>query len=174
MMSIVSRSMKSGSDTKNRTELTVLPVLDVDDAKLMYQAYRLNQLPKGWKAQQNLKPTEFIESLDDFIKAHYDLNWSIRDGNQPILILFGKDVERFLILGDVVWWPKTSDRRKVEAVTAVLNEIRKDRVGLIEAEYEYKKFYEILCNHKILRRVGSLYDTIEKNSRTTFFQTRAI
>ena len=121
-----------------------------------------------------MKPQEFIESLDEFIRENYDLNWSVRLENQPLAIVFGKDISRFVVMGDVVWWPKTSDRKKVESIAAVLNEVRKDRVGLIEAEYKDKKFYELLADHKILRRVGSLYDTIEKGSRTTFFQTRAM
>lgn len=139
----------------------------------MYQAYRLNKLPSGWKAQQNLKPVEFVESLDSFIKANYDFNWSIRLNGQPLAVVFGKDAAKFIILGDIVWWPKTATRKKLETGAVLFGEIAKTRVGLIEAEYEFKKFYETLVNHKVLRRVGSLYDTLYKNSRTTFFQTRA-
>ena len=147
--------------------------LDEADAKTMYQAYKLNRLPSGWKAQQNLAPAQFVESLDEFIRRHYDLNWSVRHDGQPLVIVFAKDASKFVIMGDVVWWPKATARKRLEAGAAIFREISKTKVGLIEAEYQHKKFYETLVNHKILRRVGSLYDTLYKNSRTTFFQTRA-
>lgn len=146
--------------------------LDEADAKTMYQAYKLNRLPSGWKAQQNLTPVKFIESLDDFIRKHYDMNWSVRYNGQPLVIVFAINAAKFAIMCDTVWWPKATTRKRLEAAAAIFREVSKTKVGLIEAEYRHKKFYETLVNHKILRRVGSLYDTLYKNSRTTFFQTR--
>ena len=175
---MIGRSTRSVLGTKKVTEINtsrivVRPILDEADAKLMYQAYRLNLLPGGWKAQQNMEPKDFIETLDGFIRRNYDLNWSVREDGQPLIVVFAKDANKFLIMGDVVWWSKVTDRQRVEAAAAIFNEIRKDRVAFIEAEYQHKKFYELLVNRKILRRVGSIYDTLHKDSRTTFFQTRA-
>ena len=166
--------MKSESEHRNpiKTDhLVVINGLDEDDAKVAYQAYRLGTLP--WKSIKKMDPQEFVLSMDEFIQNNYDLSWSIKKDGQTLLILFGKDNGKFIILGDVIWWPKTTNRQRLQSVAAVLKEIRKIKVGLIEADYQYKRFYEILCNHKILRRVGSLYDTDRPGSRTTFFQTRA-
>lgn len=154
--------------------LDVIPVLDESDAKVIYQAYRTETLPAGWDLPEGIKPVEFVEILDNHITSNYDFNWSVRKDGQPLCVCFAKDLTRYMMIGDMVWWPKTGKKAKVQAVAALLNEIRKDNVGLIEAEYEHKKFYELMVNHKILRRIGSLYDTFEKGSRTTFFQTRML
>lgn len=174
LMTLPSTKSDLGSKNPIRSDLIVISELGEPEARVMYQAYRLGSLPEGWRVKKDLKPLDFIEVIDGFIQATYSYGWSVRDEEQPLVMVFGKDVDRFIVMGDVIWWPKISKRRKVDAIAALLNEVRKSRVGLIEAEYKDKKFYELLMKFKILRRVGSLYDTIDKNSRTTLFQTRAI
>lgn len=163
--------MKNQTKKIRTDHLTVSDRLDEVDAKMMYQAYRLGMLP--WESAPNMAADDFVESAGSFILENYDLNWSIRKDKQTLCILFAKDNSRFMLMGDAIWWPKTGPKEKLQSMAAVFNEIRKDRVAIFEAEYKYKKFYEALVNRKILRRVGSIYDTIEKGSRTTFFQTRA-
>jgi hypothetical protein len=167
--------MKSGSVSRkpiNTDHLSVSNELDESDAKLLYQNYRLGTLQ--WNLKPDLKPDEFIDVVDDLINSAFDLNISVRYNGQSLGILFGKNAYKFVILGDMAWSPKASPRKKIEGMAAILNEVRKYTVGLFEAEYKYKKFYEHLADRKIVRRVGSLYGTNEKGSRTTFFQTREI
>ena len=170
--------MKSESGTKKITRviktdhLEVSNILNEEDAKVLYTSYRLGKLP--WKAKEGLSPQEFVSVMDEFIKNNYELNWSVRVNGKTLFVLFGKDLHKFIFLGDAVWWPKTSNRKKVESVSAVLNDIRKTHVAFLESNYKDKRFYEFMSDHGILRRVGSIYDTEERGSRTALFQTRPL
>lgn len=155
-----------------RKSIKVFNTLDDEDAKMMYLAYKLNQLPETWQAQQDLTPNDFVVGLDGFIRSNFDYNWSAKNNDMVVMTAFAKSCGPFILLSDPIYHPKASSRQKLECAGAILNEIRKDFVGLIHSEFEYKKFYEKLMDYKILRRVGTMYDTQEKGSRSTVFQTR--
>ena len=169
--------MKLESDTKKTIRLKtdhleVSDSLNEDDAKVLYASYRLGKLP--WESRNGLSPTDFVSVMDEFIKNNYELNWSVRMNGKTLFVLFGKNLHKFIFLGDAVWWPKASNRKKVESVSAVLNYIRKQSVAFLESNYNDKRFYEFMSDHGILRRVGSIYDTEQRGSRTALFQTRPL
>lgn len=162
---------------KKRPEIkgvTVSAELSEDDAKLFYAVYKLKRLPSGWTAQQDLKPQEFVDNLDEFIRRNYDINWSVRKNEKPMAVILGMDAGKHIVIGDMIWHPKATPRTKLEVGVTFFKEIRLLKSCLVESEYKYKKFYERLCDYSLLRRVGSLYDTIDKNSKTLLFQTRKI
>jgi len=162
---------KSASGLKRPVNLIrgsiLIEVVDEKDIKLAYLAYRLDQLPKGWNPVEGLKPREFTQVFEDFVFDNYTNAWSVRENNEPIIIIFGVLVSGFILAGDVIWNPKAGAKNKVMAVAKFFDEVKD---VLIFSEFNDKPFYERFMDYGILRRVGTVY---KDNERMAQFQTRS-
>jgi hypothetical protein len=147
--------------------------MDGDDAKFLYLAYRLGDLPSLWKLETGLDPAGCLSALDEIMQSNYQFAWSVRDGAKTLVIAYGISGLGAVLIGDVIWHRKTTKRQKIEAAAALFNYVKQDAVAVITSEYKHRAFYEKLVNNKILRRVGTLYDITEKDYRVLVFQTRA-
>jgi len=147
--------------------------MNKDDAKMMYQAYRLGLLPEKWEPAEGMDVMEYLESLDDFIGSNYQFAWSVRDKEKTLVIFFGISWGgNSALIGDTIWNVKATPRNKYEATFAALEELRKSMVIFLRSEFEYKKFYERMIDGRLLRRVGNVYDVNGKDSRQAEYQTR--
>ena len=140
--------------------------MDEKDARIAYAVYRLGLLPEGWNPVEGLKPIDFIGVLDEFIASHYTHAYSVRSNDDPICVVFGIGASEFIIIGDVIWNPKASNRQKIEAHSKFFTEINN---SIVFSDFDNKKFYERLMDYKILRRVGTVY---KDGQRLAQFQTR--
>lgn len=76
----------------------------------------------------------------------------------------------FMIIGDIIWFPWASARNRVETAVRLVVEIR-DTIGLVEyARAEHVPFFEMLCKHGIVRRVGKMKN-VYPGEMTDVFET---
>lgn len=150
-----SKSSKSDSGSRQHPRIRDLTIQDVDeeDGRIAYFNYRLGTLPKGWKTREGIAPVDFLVELEQFVSDNYDRAWSIRH-EDVICMVFGRDIGGFLIVGDVIWNPKSTPRQKVEAAYKFFSEIDAVITGV---DFETKKYYERIMDYGILRRVGTNY-----------------
>lgn len=167
--------MKSvlGTRKRIRKDVSIDPISSIDE-KLIYIAYRLGKLPNAWRSEPGISVSEFSSTVRAFILQNHDYAWSLRRNGEPKGIVFGVDAGATVVIGDVIWHPKTTVREKLELSAALGESLRKDNVAIIRSSYEHKHFYETLCSWRILRRVGTLYDVPESGQRSLEYQTRGI
>ena len=171
--------MADHEDTQHQGSLTRLKIrnnisvheMDKDDAKMLYQAYRLDKLPSGWSPKKGLEPFEYLASLDEFIQSYYDYAWSVRDEDKTLGVTFGREVAGMVFVGDVIWHAKASKRQKYESYAALISSL--DMVLMFTAPLEYKNLFDKLINRKLVRRVGTVYDIGGIDNRTRVYQSRA-
>ena len=128
------------------------------DHKLLWIAYRLEQLPSGWVLPEGLEPSEFRDTMESFIVDHHDYAWVVRHEDTPLAIIFGRDTSGGIFVGDMVWFPKATRRQRLETITAFLETLRAETSLLLSTPYEGRAVYEKMRDWRILRRVGTLYD----------------
>ena len=116
-----------------------------------------------------MKPREFIQEMEDFILSNYDFGWAVR-GEEPLLTVFGREAGQFVMLGDVVWSPVATPRQKLESAVTLFEAIRETIPAILHSPMGYKKFYERLCDRKLLRRIGTAFDL--DGEKFSVFQTR--
>ena len=170
--------MANKERTRNReysppsTEGLTVQDLDKDDAKMLYQAYRLELLPKKWNPAPGMNPADILLSIDNFIQENYHFAYSIRDSEKTLLVAFALNVGDMLFINDVVWGAKTLFHSRIKSAYKLLNELRKTSVVILTSEFIDKPFHDRLCDYKVLRRVGTIYDLHDQDNRTSFYQTR--
>ncbi len=78
-----------------------------------------------------------------------------------------------MILGDVVWFPWASDRNKIESSVGFFSKIRKEipMMGYAHGDTD-RKFFECLCKHAIMQRVGTTFNVI-RGKAVAIFETMA-
>ncbi len=149
--------------------------MDKDDAKMMYQSYRLGRLPPKWGAREDMDVMEYLAQLDDFIADNYQFAWSVRDKDKTIGIFFGLTWgANSALIGDTIWHAKVTKRNMYEATIAALDELRKTMVIILRADFKHKTLFDKLMNQKIIRRVGTIYDLEGRDSRQAEYQTRRV
>lgn len=141
------------------------------DHKLLWIAYRLEQLPSGWVLPEGLEPSEFRDTMESFIVDHHDYAWVVRHEETPLAIVFGRDTTGGIFAGDIVWFPKATRRQRMEVGVAFFDTLRAEASILVTTAYSGRALYEKLRDWRILRRVGTLYDA--DGGRMPLYQTIA-
>ncbi len=163
---------KLGSGSRRPANLIrdSVSVQDIDerDARLAYAVYKLGKLPENWNPVEGLKPMDFVGALEDFISSNYTHAWSVREKNDPIVIVFGLEVSGFVVAGDVIWHPNATKRQKLEAGARFFKD--RKNILVIGVTFDTKKYYERLMDYGFLRRVGTNYQDGERMAQ---FETRA-
>ena len=154
----------SGSHRRRHKPKPFYQVRDFDpaDIKLLYQLYRLGKLPY---IRDELKADEFKEAITLYISLSYTHGWTI-DG---VCSVFGLDTGNNMLLKNVYWHPKATLRMKVKAAISFFYFIKELAITVFYSEYQDKKFFELMEDFSLLRRVGTIYG---KYKRFTEFQTR--
>ena len=77
----------------------------------------------------------------------------------------------FLVVGDIVWFPWSSPRQRIESAVNFFNEARKEIAFMEYARKQDKRFFEMIAKHGIMRRVGTSHN-IYPDGPATVFETR--
>ena len=89
----------------------------------------------------------------------------------PVGAFFGINAGPFLLIGNAMWFSWASHRNRIEAAVNAINELRKKRLLIFYSNYNDKKFYEYICKHGILRRVGTI-EGLYKGEPAAMFQSK--
>ena len=125
---------------------------------------------------EGLTPEKFKEAFGLAVVANYDFGWTML-APDPVGLIFAfqahKNTDRspFLIIGDMVWFPWSSARQRIEAAVNFFNEARKEVAFMEYARKEDKKFFEMIAKHGIMRRIGTSHN-IYPGEPATIFETR--
>lgn len=120
----------------------------------------------------------FSEQLRAHIAESFDAGWtmSVRDQKHPVGTVFGfwphrEDTSPFMIVGEMIWFPWATARNKIESAVNFFNEMRDELPFMEYAEPENKEFFELMCKHSIMHRVGTSYNVFP-GERTSVFETK--
>lgn len=145
------------------------------DMNYLWAAYKKGAFKSGSiEIQDDLTVNEFDSIFRDIVLNNYNHSWivevKIKDKYRPIGILFAMQAGMMTILGDMVWFPWSTQRGKIESLINFVNEIRNKTLLVWYSNEEDKDFYVYMARHGIARRVGSI-DGIYKG-QAPFWQGR--
>ena len=148
-----------------------------EDIKFLWAAYRKGALESlGERFNEGLEPKEFKDAIGLEMVENYDFGWTLLAPDPVGLVLAfqsHRNPERspFLVVGDIVWFPWSSPRQRVEAAVNFFNEARREAAFIEYARKEHRKFFEMIAKHGIMRRVGTSHNVYPREA-TTIFETR--
>lgn len=127
------------------------------DLKYLYAAYKGGAFP----LEEGLNPAEFSDQVKEFL-AQFPAEWIFdaptKDGIIPVGVgLAAYSMGELVILGDVIWFPWTSLRNKLESALNLIEASRGENILLDFASEEDQSFYVRLCKYGSIRRVGTVY-----------------
>lgn len=151
--------------------------LEDGDIRFLWAAYRKGALASlgGEFAGETLAAGEFKDAFGREVTANYDFGWTLLDPDPVgVLLAFRSHPNPgrspFLIVGDILWFPWSSPRQRIEAAINFFNEARKEAAFVEYARAEYRKFFEMIAKHGIMRRVGTSHN-VYPGEPTTIFET---
>jgi len=171
--------MKSSSDLKPRPKWRLKKTLkrkpkfrptQVEDLKFAWAAYKRGAF--GDIFAEELSPQEFRDAFSNEVTQAYHAIWTLL-ADKPVGMVFGfwahplPKLAPYLILDRVVWFDWATPRTRVEGAVNFLNETRQDFPMIGFAEGDDKRFFEMICKHGIIRRVGTSH-----NLSKAVFETR--
>ena len=131
------------------------------------------------KIDAGLAPEDFTVAFEATVPARYSGAWLLFAGaGKPvglILAFFSHPdpaLAPFMIVGDIIWFPWASCLQRVEAAVGFFNEARKE-VPMVEyAMPKDRRFFEMICKHGIMRRIGTSHN-VYAGEPAVMFETRA-
>lgn len=149
---------------------------------MLFKAYEAGHLSSlgGSFEKDGLSEADFGEAVESEIEGNYDAIWALlaktRGRMVPVGFVFGfwahPKIPPFMHVGDMIWMPWATRRNIVEASVHFFNRIRRE-IKLIEyARIKDKKFFQMLCDHGIMRHVGVSH-VIYENEPAHIFETKA-
>lgn len=123
---------------------------------------------------------EFRAAFHDTVIRNYDAAWTLfapsPKGHIPVGLVVGfwphqnQRIQPFMFLGAMVWFPWATSRNRIESAVNFFNEIRKE-IQMVEfAKQKDKRFFEIICSHGLMRRVGTMHNVYDEPAAV--FETR--
>lgn len=155
--------------------------IEQEDIRYLYVAYKKGKLTSmgGVFENTDMNPEEFKEAFQAEILENYHGAWTLFAQNDkgPVGVVLGfwshQNPERapFMIVGDMLWMPWASTRNVVESAVHFFNNIRNEIPMMEYAEQKDKKFFEMMCRHGVMRRVGTAH-SVYKDRSVSVFETR--
>jgi hypothetical protein len=158
--------------------------IERDDMKYAYAAYkkgRMASMGERW-AGGELTPSEFAEAFEVEIQTVYHGVWVLlaegSKGYIPAGMVMGfwshpdPRFAPFMIVGDIIWFPWASARNRIESAVGFFARIRSEIAMVEYASEEHKRFFEMICQHGIMRRVGTSFN-VYPGQATAVYETRA-
>lgn len=170
---------------KTLARKTAFRPIEAEDVKFAWAAYKKGALATmaGPFAQTNMGADEFNIGFQSTVLSRYHGAWTLfaevpKRGYMPVglVMAFYSHAEHalspFMIIGDIVWFPWASARNKVEAAVNFFNTMRK-QIPMMDYSHGEQtiRFFEMMCKHGIMRRVGTTYNVV-KGEPTAIFETR--
>ena len=158
--------------------------IEREDLKYIWAAYRLGSLASiGEKfADTTKESSDFSEAFEAEIQNNYHGAWTLfaetTRGFIPVGLVLGfwshpnPQFAPFMIIGDMIWFPWSSPRNRIESAVNFFNRIRNEIQMVEYANEGAKKFFEMIAHHGIVRRVGTSFN-VYPGTATAVFETRA-
>lgn len=158
--------------------------IEAEDVKFAWAAYKKGALAPmaGPFVNPDMTAEEFNVAFQATVTTRYHGAWTLsadtRRGNMPIGIVLAfyshpdPALSPFMIVADIVWFPWSSPRNRVEAAVYFFSVIRSSipMVGYANGDVN-KRFCEMICQHGVTRRVGTTFNVI-KGEPVAVFETR--
>jgi len=170
--------------------------LEAGDLRFVWAAYKQTGMD-ALKIEPGLTPEDFTVAFEATVLNRYTGAWLLFAGAgkpaveggaakaaaakaadaKPVGMIFAffshpdPALAPFMIIGDIVWFPWASCRQRVEAAVNFFNEARKE-VPMVEyARPADRRFFEMICRHGIMRRVGTSHNVFS-GEPAVVFETR--
>lgn len=156
--------------------------IENEDMKYLWAAYKKGKLESMGEPfdKIDMNPNDFDSEFKGLVASGvYSGMWILLSKDEPIgavLGFWGHPIPRyapFMTVGDIIWFPQTTARQKIEASVNFFNEARKDIQFVEYASQEHKRFFEIIAKHGVMRRVGTMHN-VYSDEPAAVFETRAI
>lgn len=144
--------------------------IEEDDVKYAWAAYKKGALASmgGMFAEPQLTADEFKTAFAAEVTTTYHGAWTLfaetKKGYLPIGIVLGfyshpnPRFAPFMIVGDMLWFPWSSARNRIESAVHFFNKIR-SQIPMVEyASEQHKRFFEMIMRHGIMRRIGTSHN----------------
>jgi hypothetical protein len=157
--------------------------IEQDDIKYAYVAYKkglLASMGERW-ASGEMDPATFAKQFEAEVITVYHAAWTLmaesRKGYMPVAIVLGfyshplPQLAPFMIVGDMIWFPWATARNKIESAVAFFSRIRNEIPMVEYASEQHKRFFEMICQHGVMRRIGTMHH-VYPGQLTAVFETR--
>lgn len=192
-----SKSTKSGSGSKSRgtksgwalrktlaRDVSFRP-METEDIRWAYAGYKQGALASMGGVFEDTEAmdseqfaAEFTATLETVYHGAWTMTAPTGRGVVPVGFVVGffshplPEYAPFMIVGDMVWYSWASPRNKVECAVNFFANARLEVPFMEYAEEPQKRFFETICKHGVMRRVGKSYN-VHKGQEVTIFETVA-
>lgn len=162
--------------------LSFRPIED-EDVRYAWAAYKKGSLGSLGEQFQSTDMTaaQFSEAFVSEVKENYAGAWTLSaqtgKGFMPVGIVLGfwshpnPRLSPFMIVGDMIWFPWASRRNRIESAVNFFDRVRSEIPMVEYANAAAQKFFEMICRHGIMRRVGTMHN-VYPGEATAVFETR--
>lgn len=98
---------------------------------------------------------------------------SKRGKDEPVGFYLGWVRGRIIQTGAMIWFPWASHRNVIESAVNFFDKMRREHVVIDFAEAKDKKFFETICRHGVMRRIGTSYE-VYPDDRCVVFETVSV
>jgi len=141
-----------------------------EDYKWAWAAYKLGAFGPIPQADTET----FTQQLDEYLALHdiaFIVSAKTKKGHIPVGLVVGKYMGPILYLGDTTWFPWASPRNKMETITHLLNDLRRQYIVMFFCHITDKDFYVNIAKTGVIRRVGTIHDLMA-DCPAPLFQTK--
>lgn len=102
---------------------------------------------------KDLSKDDFVQVLNAWMDlgCYFVLIAKTGKGEVPVGVI-AENRKPTMIEPHVVWFPWASDRNKLETIMKFVNEMRREVLVVIFAEYKERRFWNLLSNYGIIKR----------------------
>ena len=122
-----------------------------------------------------MEPAEFKDAFGREVLENYSAGWTLFADDKRVGLVLGfyphPKVQTYMIVGDMIWFPWASPRIRIEAAVRFFSELRHTLPFVEYAKFEYKRFFDVIAAHGIMRRVGTS-QVIYPGEPTAIYETR--
>jgi len=173
--------MKSRSDSKpqaskwrlSKTLKRKPQFRDVSEGDLKYAWAAYKRGSFDGMIEEELDPRAFAEAFGSLGVAFHGM-WTFLDDGKPVGMGFAfmahpePVLAPYMIFDRVIWFDWATPRQRIEHGVNFFNEIRKEFPVIGHVDKENKSYFEMMCKHGVIRRVGTSH-----NLDKAVFETRA-
>lgn len=158
--------------------------IEEEDIRFAFAGYKAGALKDmaGPFVDTGLNAAEFKAVFEQTVVDRYQGGWTLfamtPKGFIPVGMVFAfhshfdPKLSPFMIVGDIVWFPWSSRRNRVEAAVNFVDRIR---VTVPLVDYAHgdvnKRFWEMVARHGLVRRIGTTFNVV-KGQPVAVFETR--
>lgn len=156
--------------------------LEAEDVRYAWAGYKAGNLVDMAAPFNGTDMTadQFKIEFQARVTAHYHGGWTMfaqtKKGFIPVGMVFAfyshpdPALSPFMIIADIVWFKWASARNKIESAVNFFKKVGIPMIDYARGEVN-RKFFEMLAQHGIMRRVGTTFCVV-KGEPVAIFETR--